>query len=201
MAPASMTARCGAIVLAAGMSRRMGSNKLIANLHGKPLVAHVVDAIAAAGLPAPIVVLGHAAYEIRVALEDRDVAFATAERHAEGMAHSLAAGIAAVPPDWESTIVCLGDMPRIAPDLLRRLAQESTPSAIVLPIFAGRRGNPVLWGRDYFGEIRSLKGDSGAKTLFARYADRITEIPWSDDSIHADVDTIDALNQLVNQPI
>ena len=196
-----MAPRCGAIVLAAGLSRRMGSNKLLADLHGKPLVTHVVDAIAAAGLPAPIIVLGPAAEKVQACLADRDAKFVMAERHADGMAYSLVAGILAVPPGWKAAIICLADMPSVAPDLLRRLAQESAPSAIAIPTFDGRRGNPVLWGRDYFAEIGSLSGDSGARGLFARHADKIIEVPWCDDSIHMDVDTIDALDQLRNQPI
>ena len=138
-----MTSRCGAIILAAGQSRRMGANKLVADLDGKPIIAHVADAIDAAGLPPPIVVLGHDADPVRQALRDRSAAFVLAEDHAEGMARSLAAGIAAVPSAWDAAIICLGDMPLIPPLLLRRMADKASLTSIIIPTFEGRRGNPA----------------------------------------------------------
>lgn len=196
MATAHVSIGCGAIILAAGQSRRMGSNKLVAHLNGKPLVAHVADAIDAANLPPPIVVLGHAADEVRAALTGRAVRFVTAEDHAQGMSRSLAAGIAAVRDAWEATIICLGDMPLISPRLLSRLAARASPPAIRIPTFEGRRGNPVLWGRDYYAALAALEGDTGARPLFEQHASRITLVPWTDDSIHYDVDTNAALDAL-----
>lgn len=191
-----MNTRCGAIILAAGLSRRMGSNKLLAEFGGKPLVAHVADAVEAAGLPSPIVVVGHEAAYVRAALANRRAAFVTAADHIEGMSRSLAAGLAAVPAAWEAAIICLGDMPLVSSALLRRLAEQASRSAIIVPAFNGKRGNPVLWGRDYFGDLASLQGDMGARTLFERYSDRIKFEPWHDDSIRRDVDSPAALDEL-----
>lgn len=194
-----MTSRCGAIILAAGQSRRMGANKLVADLDGKPIIAHVADAIDAAGLPPPIVVLGHDANPVRQALRDRSAAFVLAEDHAEGMARSLAAGIAVVPSAWDAAIICLGDMPLIPPLLLRRMADKASLTSIIIPTFEGRRGNPVLWGRGFFPELRKLEGDIGARRLFESEAGRIETFAWTDDSILRDVDTIAALDAIRQQ--
>ena len=180
----------GAIVLAAGLSRRMGSNKLLALLDGKPLVAHVVDAGLAAGLPV-LVVLGNDPEAIRAALGDRAVDYVIASDHAQGMGRSIAAGIAAV--DWDAAIICLGDMPRISPDLLRLLAADATADAILIPTFEGRRGNPVLWGRNHFADLARLQGDRGGRVLFDR---PLRELPWRDAGIFADVDTPEMLATL-----
>ena len=188
-------ATCGAIILAAGMSRRMGSNKLLALYRGKPLAAHVASAVEAASLPA-IMVLGHAEGEMRTALADHSVRFAVAEDHASGMGHSIAAGIRAVPPEWQAAIICLGDMPLISPTLLRRMADDASASSIVIPTFEGRRGNPVLWGRDYFPLLEQLHGDGGARGLFEHLAGSLTFLPWRDDSILRDFDTPAALQGL-----
>ncbi|MGE3746195.1 MAG: NTP transferase domain-containing protein [Sphingomonadaceae bacterium] len=188
-------ATCGAIILAAGMSRRMGSNKLLALYQGKPLAAHVASAVEAAGLPA-IMVLGHAEGEMRAALADHSVRFAVAEDHACGMGHSIAAGIRAAPPEWQAAIICLGDMPLISPALLRRMANDASASTILIPTFDGRRGNPVLWGRNYFPLLEQLHGDSGARGLFEQFAGSLTFLPWRDDSILRDFDTPAALQRL-----
>lgn len=171
----------------------MGDNKLAAVLAGKPVVRHVVEAVAAAGLPTPIVVLGHDPDAVRVALEGLRVRFVEAADHAHGMGHSLAAGISAVPEAAGAALVCLGDMPLIAPALLRLLCADAQPAAIVMPVHDGRRGHPIVWGRDYFGPLRMLQGDVGARHLLARHADAVHAIAWHDASIHADIDTPEAL--------
>jgi molybdenum cofactor cytidylyltransferase len=143
-----------------------------------------------------IVVLGHAAADVRNALAGYQADFVTATDHAAGMGHSLAAGIAAVPPEWQAAIICLGDMPLISPDLLRRMAQSASRSAILTPTFVGQRGNPLLWGRDHFPELALLRGDVGARALLSRLSPHIAEIPWADDSILRDVDTPSSLSQI-----
>ena len=187
----------GAIVLAAGRSSRMaGEHKLLAEWHDKPLVAHVVDAIAAAGLPPPIVVLGARGDDVRAALGTRAARFVTATDHAEGLSRSLRAGIAAVPADWQAALVCLGDMPRVAPAVLQALARAAAPSVAVLPEYDGKRGNPVAWGRDFFARLRGLDGDVGGKALLAELADRAIAVAVDDDGIFDDIDTAEALAAL-----
>lgn len=185
--------RVGCIVLAAGRSTRMGANKLVAEVAGKPVIAHVADAVAAAGLGPPIMVLGQDPEAIRAALAGRDAAFVVAPDHREGLARSLAAGIAAAPEAWRAAIICLGDMPLVTGDLLRAMAAMAGEAAIVAPRFDGRRGNPLLWGRDYFPRLKALGGDAGAKTLLADYPDRVRFLDWDDDSVHIDVDLPDDL--------
>lgn len=190
---------CGAIILTAGQSRRMGSNKLLLSFRGKPMIAHVADAVKAAGLPA-IVVLGHAAEEVRDALTGYPVDFVKAADHAEGMGRSIAAGIAAVPKDWQAAIICLGDMPLISSDLLRMMAASAFPAAILVPSFHGRRGNPVLWGRDHFPALLELQGDEGARKLLPHRRAYVADIAWKDGSIFRDFDTPASLLNFENAP-
>lgn len=181
----------GALVLAAGRSSRMGGpNKLLADLGGKPVLAHVLDAVAGAGLPA-LVVTGDRAGDVAALAAGTPTVHAA--DHAEGLGRSLRAGIAAAPDDWQAAIVCLGDMPGITPALLRALAAQASPSAIVVPTFAGRRGNPVLWGRDHFARLRALDGDVGGKALLSEFAARVIEVAADGEAIFADIDTPEAL--------
>lgn len=194
--PAAKGLTVGAIVLAAGLSRRMGSNKLLADLGGRPLVAHVVAAIAAAEWPRPIVVTGHDAAPIENALSGHAASFVHAEDHAVGLSRSIAAGVSKIPDDWGAVAICLGDMPLIRPATLRGLAEHARHDAIVVPAYAGRRGNPVLWGRRYFGSLRSLDGDAGGRGLFTRYATNVVEVASDDPAVLVDADTPEALADL-----
>ena len=184
----------GAIILAAGRSSRMGGDhKLLADWRGKPLVAHVADAIAAAGLPPPLVVLGARADEVRAALAGRDVRFVMADDYAQGLSRSLRAGITAVPADWRAVLVCLGDMPRVEPQLLAALA--AAPGDVALPVWAGKRGNPVRWDRRHFARLMALTGDVGGKAVLAD-ALVLSEVPAPSDAVLDDIDTPAALGAL-----
>ncbi|MBC7506791.1 MAG: NTP transferase domain-containing protein [Sandarakinorhabdus sp.] len=184
----------GAIVLAAGASSRMGgAHKLLADWRGLPLIAHVVDAIAAACLPPPIVVLGTRADAVRAAIGSRAATFVVARDHALGLAHSLRAGLAAAPKHWDAALVCLGDMPRIDATLLRALA--AAPGDVAVPVWAGKRGNPVRWSRRHFAALMALDGDIGGKAVLGALATPPTEVPASDAALD-DIDTPAALAAL-----
>lgn len=182
----------GAILLAAGRSTRMGSNKLLADLAGKPVVARTLGMIEAAGL-STVIVLGNMAEEIRQALGPHK-AYVEAHDHAKGLSRSLRAGIAAVPSDWRAALICLGDMPEVPASVLAALARAfGEPHDIVVPTWRGKRGNPVLWGRAHFPRLATLAGDVGGKALLAEFADDIVEVEVDTDAILTDIDTPDAL--------
>jgi molybdenum cofactor cytidylyltransferase len=192
-AAAEAPAKVGAILLAAGRSSRFGDgHKLLAPWLGLPLVAHAVDAIRAAGLPPPIVVLGHAADAVKAALKQRPAVFVEAADWADGMGRSIAAGIAAVPADWDAVLVCLGDMPAVEAALIRSLA--GTPGEVLVPVWEGKRGHPVRWPRAAFARLLELAGDTGGKGIMADFA--VTEIAAPSAACLTDIDTPAALARL-----
>ncbi|WP_353218204.1 molybdopterin-binding/glycosyltransferase family 2 protein [Sandarakinorhabdus sp.] len=196
-AAARRPAKVGAVVLAAGRASRMGGpHKLLETWQGQTLVAHSVDAIAAAGLPPPIVVLGHQAAAVRAALAGRTVSFALAADWQDGMGRSLAAGIAAVPADWDAVLVCLADMPRIEPALIAALAAAA--GEVIVPEFQGRRGHPVRWPRAAFARLMSLAGDVGGRAIMADFA--LTALSAPSDACLDDIDTPAALTALRARP-
>src|SRR5271166_779044 len=119
--------RVAAIVLAAGQSSRYRAaggaeaTKLVAQLAGKPVVRHVVDAALASRARPIVVVVGHAGDEVAAALEGAPVEIAVNADFAAGIAASLAAGLRAIPPDASAAVVLLGDMPNVAAGLIDRL--------------------------------------------------------------------------------
>jgi molybdenum cofactor cytidylyltransferase len=186
-----------AVVLAAGRSTRMGGpNKLLAELSGKKLVRIATEQALASKASEVIVVTGHQAELVEQALEGLSVKFVRNPDFAGGLASSVKAGIAAVPAHADGALICLGDMPLIDAMLIDRLIETFDPdrgNLVVVPVADGRRGNPVLWSRRFFGELLILDGDTGARHLIAKHAEAIAEVPVEGISAFLDIDTPQAL--------
>ncbi|MGH6737024.1 MAG: nucleotidyltransferase family protein [Methyloceanibacter sp.] len=198
--------KIASIVLAAGRSARMAPrNKLVEPVlvepvSGEPMIRRVVATVLESGVRPVIAVTGFEAGRITQALNRLDVAIVTNPDYADGLSASLRTGLEAVPPDADGALISLGDMPEIEIPVIRALMAEfKGRGAICVPVHRGRRGNPVLWGRDYFPEMMKLTGDSGAKPLVARHAAHLVEVDVATDSIFHDIDTPADLARL-NQP-
>ncbi len=195
-AEAPRAPKIAAVVLAAGLSARMGRNKLLAPLAGKPLARHVAEAAAASAADPLIVVTGNQADDVEASLAGFGARFVRNPDYADGLSTSLKAGIAAVPEDCDGAMVLLGDMPDVSAALIDRLIASFSPQdgrAICVASHAGKRGNPVLWARRYFADMLALEGDIGAKQLMATNAELVCEVEAGDDAPLTDIDTPDAL--------
>ncbi len=192
--PAS-TNECGpriaALVLAAGQSSRMGgSNKLLKFIAGVPLALRAVNAALASRAASVTVVSGSAKEEVESLVGGPGVAIVHNPEFAAGMSSSLRRGISALPADSDGVLVMLGDMPYInATHLDRLIAAFVSATNIIVPMHGGRRGNPILWPRNYFSEIQAIEGDQGARDLLMRHADHVVAIEMADQAIFMDVDT------------
>jgi molybdenum cofactor cytidylyltransferase len=196
--------RVAALVLAAGRSRRMGGpNKLLQEVDGAAMVARVVDVLAEAPVDPVLVVTGHDAPAVEAVLRGRSVELIHNPRHAEGMGTSVACGVRALAGREsgavDGVLVCLADMPRVSPATVRRLVsafRAAGDPAVCVPVHREKRGNPVLWGAAFFGELAELGGDVGARGLLAEHIDALLEVPVDDPGVLLDVDTREALDRL-----
>jgi molybdenum cofactor cytidylyltransferase len=192
--------RIGALLLAAGQSRRMGGpNKLLAEIDGAPMVAIVARRLLASRARPIIAVLGNLAEAVDAALGKLPVERVRNPEFAGGLSTSLKRGIAALPSDLDGVIVCLGDMPLISGRHLDRLIAAFNPlegRAIVVPTRRGKRGNPVLWSSRFFPEMAAIAGDVGAKHLIGEHAELVAEVEMDDDAVLVDIDTPEALDEL-----
>jgi molybdenum cofactor cytidylyltransferase len=189
--------RIAGLVLAAGRSTRMGGpNKLLEEINGRPLVRIATEQVLASRAKPVIVVTGHQKERVELALAGLPITFVHNPDYAEGLSTSLKSGIAAVPAQADGAIVCLGDMPQVSAALIDRLITAFEPergALVVIPTIAGKRGNPVLWARRFFGDLAALEGDVGARHLIAGYAEAVTEVAVEDAAALTDVDTPEAL--------
>ncbi|KON81293.1 molybdopterin-binding/glycosyltransferase family 2 protein [Azoarcus sp. PA01] len=183
--------RVAALVLAAGRSARMGAaNKLLIEVGGVPMVLRAVNAARASCAESVTVVVGHEAEAVGSALAASGATLVPNPDHAQGMSSSLRHGIAALPDDIDAVIVLLGDMPRITAEHVDRLIAAFDPAApaIVMPEKGGRRGNPILWPREFFAAMAQIAGDQGARSLLEHNAERVKRVAIDDDAIFVDVD-------------
>ncbi|MGU3361584.1 NTP transferase domain-containing protein [Methylobacterium sp. M6A4_1b] len=187
----------GLILLAAGRGTRFGpAPKLLQPLAGRALVRHGAEAAIDSRLGPVVAVLGAHADRVGAALDGLDLVRVVNPAYADGLATSLQAGLAALPAEVAGAIVLLGDMPRVTARHLTGLAEAfrdagGVPSAVV-PIHAGRRGNPVLLNvRLLAPALTALSGDQGAGRLLAG-RDDVLECAM-DAGVTQDVDTPDGL--------
>ncbi len=185
-----------AVVLAAGQSTRMGKNKLLAPLNGKPLIRYALEAALSSQADETIVVTGHDADAIKEAISGLDVRIVHNPDYAKGMSTSLRCGLSAIGEDSDGALMLLGDMPGVDAELINRLIAAFAPQegrAICLASRHGKRGNPVLWARRFFSAMSDLEGDIGARNLLAAYPELIAEVEAGTDAPLTDIDTPEAL--------
>jgi molybdenum cofactor cytidylyltransferase len=180
-------------VLAAGVGSRMGRPKQLLMLHGETLVHRAARTAIEAGLDDVVVVIGQAADEVERALSFLPVRIVRNTRYLEGMSTSLRSGLEGLGRDWRAVVVMLGDQPLLSPEIVRSIAAAYVSSAapLVVPVFAGRRGNPVLFDRSLLPELLAVEGDAGARDVVWRHALEAVEVPFEDAQAQFDLDTPD----------
>lgn len=188
--------KIAAVVLAAGVSSRMGSNKLLVEIGGKPLIRRTVETALASAASSILVVTGNRGDEIRSSLSGLNLRFIDNPTFSKGLSESLKRGLSALPDDVDGALILLGDMPDVSTELIDRLIAAFNPGedrAICVATRHGKRGNPVLWARRFFAEMMAIEGDVGAKHLMAAYDELVCEVEAADDGPLIDIDTPEAL--------
>jgi CTP:molybdopterin cytidylyltransferase MocA/SAM-dependent methyltransferase len=202
MAP--MKTRPTALVLAAGSGSRFGGGKLLAPLHGKPLLQHVLDRVAEAGLGEAVVVLGHDADAVEHAIAWRAEKLVRNAAPERGLASSLQAGMAALDPTADAVLILLGDQPLVAIETIHALldAPSDSERPIVVPAYGdhgddGDHGgrNPVLLQRAAFALANEATGDRGLGPVLEAHPELVVGVPIP--GANPDIDTREDLARIV----
>lgn len=177
--------------MAAGSSRRFGSDKRLYTDSNGALLEQTLSHVLALGLPTVVMLRsqdqpncetllgGHAAH---TKLTARFV-----NEPERGLGHSMSQCFTNA-PQWEGALLFLGDMPRVKTTTGQTLLDHFSESRIQVPTYQEKRGHPVLFPRCFFGELAKLEGDSGAKALIAREQSKVDEHTVNDPGILWDLD-------------
>lgn len=189
--------KIGAILLAAGQSRRMGANnKLLALVNGKPMVRHAAETLLATSFDEVLMVTGHEAEQVVKAVWDLNIPSVQNPNYAEGLSTSLKLGFELLHEKVDAIMVCLGDMPFVAEENLIKLIDAFDPvngKSIIVPTRNGKRGNPVLISSQYWPEIKEVTGDMGAKALISSNDHAVEAVEIDSAEIFVDIDTPESL--------
>jgi molybdenum cofactor cytidylyltransferase len=204
-----------AIILAAGSSSRMsgGHHKLLLPLGGRPVLIHVIETALASRARPIILVLGHRTDEIRsqvaAHIKQHDISIIENPNYQQGMSTSLHIGLHALTNIRDnnrqsadlptSTVILLGDQPLMTASIIDRLiaAREASGKAIIVPLYHGKRGNPVLFAADLFPELMAVTGDEGGRSVIMRHPQDVATVELSEATASSDIDTWEAYQQVV----
>jgi molybdenum cofactor cytidylyltransferase len=192
--------KIGAVILAAGESKRMGFPKQLIEICGEKIIRIVVMKVLNVGFGDIVVVLGHMARDIARYIDDMiGIKIIVNPRYREGMSTSLIEGIKNLRQDIEAFMVILGDQPFVSKETMEKIIEtyygmERKP-LMVVPTYRRLRGNPVLISSRIAKEIMSLRGDIGARALMERYKAYISYIEIQDPGVVLDIDTKEDLEK------
>ncbi|HZD39949.1 MAG TPA: nucleotidyltransferase family protein [Terriglobales bacterium] len=180
-----------AVVLAAGRAQRMGEQKLLLPLHGKPVLQWVLEA-ALAGNTAEVICVVRDLEMVRryISLVHPRLFWLINYAADRGQSTSVIAGLWAIDPKSEGAMFLVGDQPMIRKNLIDALVArfESSAAWIVAPSFQGQTRNPVLFRRNLFPEILAITGDRGGRGLIEKYREKTALVEWKDELAFMDLD-------------
>ncbi len=185
--------RIALVLTAAGSSKRFGSDKLAYPIDGKPMLLHALELYARLSdrFVSRTVVLKTGTSDRRTAAERMEYRVAENPEPERGMASSVVIGTEqAMKSDPDGILYAVGDQPRVTEKTVNALLDAflKDPTRIVAPVANGRRGNPVLFPKDLFGELLQLSGDVGGSQVIAKHRGRLTTVEVPAAELY-DVDT------------
>lgn len=191
--------KTGIVLLAGGLSKRLGQPKQLLKFKGKSLLQHAVQTAVASAVGPVVVVLGARAETLKNELTESKVEVVVNEAWQEGMAASLRCGIDAfvnLHPTVNGIVLMVCDQPFVTPALLLELltAHWQTGKPIVACNYAGTYGPPAFFHRTLFPELLKLQGDVGARRVIQLHADAVAIVPFEEGSL--DIDTEEDFKKL-----
>jgi molybdenum cofactor cytidylyltransferase len=190
--------RVAAIVLAGGLSSRMGQSKVLLPWDGRPIITAIVDRLKRMRLDDIVVVTGHLAPQVKAAIVNEPVRTTHNDDYQDGeMLSSLQAGLRALGPEHSACLIVLGDQPQLDNRIVNEImtAYAEGKGKIVAPSYRQRRGHPILIDRAYWQELLDLPSGAAPRDVINAHTDSIHYINVNTDSVLRDIDTPDDYQQ------
>jgi molybdenum cofactor cytidylyltransferase len=185
------------IILAAGESKRMGFPKMLLMFNGKTMIENVLDNVTESDSDSILVVLGSGRSGLIGIVSKYDVKHCYNINYREGMLSSVQCGFRNLPPDTEAVLVFQGDQPFITPEVINSVidAYRSSGKGIIIPVYKGKRGHPLLLDSKYKDQIDTLDPDKGLRSVTYIHSSDIYEVETDEPGILRDFDTYDDYNK------
>jgi len=191
------------IILAAGQSIRFGKPKQLLKLNDKYLLEWVLDAALGSQLEKTLLVLGHKYQEILTALGEKtrhpNLQIVNNHHYQDGQSTSLQAGVEQVRDKFPAVMFLLGDQPMLGSETIDALLEEFRVSDkdIGVPVFEGKRRNPVIFSQKFYGHLVEITGDIGARNIIREHPENVREIEINNPLCFIDIDTQSDFDNLV----
>ena len=190
-----------AIILAAGESRRMGVPKMLLPFNGSTMIETVIRNVTHSNVSKILVVLGEEKDAIYDKIGKLNLTCCYNENYKEGMLSSVKCGFRNLPSDFKAAMVFQGDQPLIEANAINIVTEAylSSANGIVIPVYYGKRGHPILIDRKYRKEIEKLSPEIGLRELTIRFCDDVLEANTEEPGILKDFDTYKEYLEATNQ--
>ncbi len=183
--------KISAILLAAGESKRMGTNKLSLPWGRKTVLERSLHVLFSSQVNEVLIVLSKRTWGLGQRLRRPRVKLVQNPQPEKGMSTSIRKGIQAMGQKSQAVLIALGDQPLLNAKTINALirAYVEKKGTIIVPIFRGKRGHPVLFDRRYEKELLKLKKDVGARSLLERHDKDVYEVNSKSEGVIVDIDT------------
>ncbi len=178
--PSDRSGAVAGVLLAAGTSSRMGSNKLLFELEGESILRGAARRALAAGVSPLLVVLGHEAERAERELAGLPCQVVINPGYEQGINSSLKAGVSAVPAEAQAVVVMLADMPFVTPEMLAGLIARfrSSDAPLVISDYEGVNAPPMLYDRSLFGELLTMTGEGCGRQVVKQHRGEAEVLSW-----------------------
>lgn len=196
-----MEEKISAVILAAGISSRMGRPKQLIELKGKKMLDIVIEKMKGFRFNEIILVLGHLHEEIKRNIDTSGIKLVINENYNEGISSSIRKAVSSLKSDSEAILIHLADKPLVKQETIKRMIEvfKSTNAKIIIPIFNGIHGHPVIFKKELFRELKMLKGDEGARVLINKRIRDCYFMEVDDEGVIIDIDTPEDLRSVLKK--
>ena len=191
----------GAIILAAGESKRMGFPKMLLPFHGTTMIENVIANVSASSVESTLIILGTEKDRLIEVIKKTTATYCYNDNYKEGMLSSVKCGFQNLSLDIKDVLVFQGDQPYITSYVINRVieAYKSSGKGIVMPVYNGKRGHPLLIDRKYRNDIEKLDASDGLRSLAYMFSEDVLEVETECPGILRDFDTYEEYINEINQ--
>jgi len=190
-----------AIILAAGESKRMGQVKQLLLFRETTLLGQIMETLLQSQAAEIVVVLGYQAAKIIPQIAREPVKIVVNPDFEQGMSSSIKCGLSHISEAADGVMIVLGDQPLIEKETIDRLIEKHRQSehGIILPVYKGIRGHPVIFKMKYKDELLRLTGDIGGKQTIERHPSDVLEVEVDSQSVVISIDVESDYQSLVGR--